>query len=95
MLLLSRVDCPSHDPGHGRWLAAHLPRATLVEHPDPNGVWFLGDVDWVLTQFAAFVGSRPVTPTGYAGFGVGCGTAGHCLSDRSPGARAGRVPSAR
>ena len=48
MLLLSRVDCPSHDPGHGRWLAAHLPHATLREHPDPNGVWFLGDVDWVL-----------------------------------------------
>jgi pimeloyl-ACP methyl ester carboxylesterase len=59
VLLLSRVDCPSHDPGHGRWLVAHLPRATLSEHPDPNGVWFLGDVDWVLTQFAAFVGSLP------------------------------------
>jgi DNA-binding SARP family transcriptional activator len=55
VLLLSRVDCPSHDPGHGRWLAAHLPRATLREHPDPNGVWFLGDVDWVLSQFAVFV----------------------------------------
>ena len=55
VLLLSRVECPSHDPGHGRWLAAHLPRATLREHPDPNGVWFLGDVDWVLMQFAAFV----------------------------------------
>jgi pimeloyl-ACP methyl ester carboxylesterase len=43
----------------GRRLAEHLPCATLVEHPDPNGVWFLGDVDWVLTQFAAFAGSPP------------------------------------
>jgi DNA-binding SARP family transcriptional activator/pimeloyl-ACP methyl ester carboxylesterase len=59
VLLLSRVDCPSHDPGHARWLAAHLPRATLLEHPDPNGVWFLGDVDWVLTQFAAVVVAVP------------------------------------
>jgi DNA-binding SARP family transcriptional activator/pimeloyl-ACP methyl ester carboxylesterase len=59
VLLLSRVGCLSHDPGHARWLAAHLPRATLVEHPDPNGVWFLGDVDWVLTQFATFVGLLP------------------------------------
>jgi len=57
VLLLSRVDCPSHDPGHGRWLAARLPRATLREHPDPNGVWFLGDVDWVLVQFRAFARS--------------------------------------
>ena len=55
VLLLSRVDCPSHDPGHGRWLADHLPSATLEEHPDPNGVWFLGDVDWVLARFAAFI----------------------------------------
>ena len=62
VLLLSRVDCPSHDPGHGRWLAAHLPRATLREHPDPNGVWFLGDVDWVLTQFAAFARSADREP---------------------------------
>jgi pimeloyl-ACP methyl ester carboxylesterase/DNA-binding SARP family transcriptional activator len=55
VLLLSRLDCPSHDPGHARYLAAHLPRARLVEHPDPNGVWFLGDVSWTLERFAAFV----------------------------------------
>jgi hypothetical protein len=63
VLLLSRVECPSHDPGHGRWLAAHLPRATLREHPDPNGVWFLGDVDRVLTQFAAFARSVDREPS--------------------------------
>ena len=54
VLLLSRLDCPSYDPGHGRYLAAHLPDARLVEHPDPNGPWFLGDVGWVLDQFADF-----------------------------------------
>ena len=31
------------------------PPRTLEEHPDPNGLWFLGDVDWVLERFAAFV----------------------------------------
>lgn len=62
VLLLSRVECPSHDPGHGRWLAAHLPRATLREHPDPNGVWFLGDVEWVLAQFRAFARSLDREP---------------------------------
>jgi DNA-binding SARP family transcriptional activator/pimeloyl-ACP methyl ester carboxylesterase len=55
VLLLSRLDCPSHDLGHARYLAAHLQRATLSEHPDPNGVWFLGDVAWTLDRFAAFV----------------------------------------
>jgi DNA-binding SARP family transcriptional activator/pimeloyl-ACP methyl ester carboxylesterase len=59
VLLLSRLDCPSHDAGHGRYLAAHLRRATLAEHADPNGVWFLGDVDWVLDRFAAFVAAQP------------------------------------
>lgn len=55
VLLLSRLDCPSHDPGHARYLAAHLRRATLAEHPDPNGVWFVGDVVWTLDRFAAFI----------------------------------------
>ena len=71
------------------------PARPCVEHPDPNGVWFLGDVDWVLTPVRRLRRLSTVTLTGYAGFGVGCGTAGHCLSDRSPGTRAGRVPSAR
>jgi DNA-binding SARP family transcriptional activator/pimeloyl-ACP methyl ester carboxylesterase len=57
VLLLSRLDCPSHDPGHARYLVAHLRRATLAEHPDPNGVWFLGDVGWTLDRFDDFVAS--------------------------------------
>lgn len=35
----------------------HLPRATLAEHPDPNGVWFLGDMGWTLDRFAEFIAS--------------------------------------
>ena len=57
VLLLSHLDCPSHDPGHARYLLAHLRRGTLAEHHDPNGVWFLGDVGWTLDRFADFVAS--------------------------------------
>lgn len=58
VLLLSRLDCASHDPGHSRYLAEHLPDARLVEHPDPDGPWFLGDVAWVLARFAEFTRTR-------------------------------------
>ena len=54
VLVLSRLDCASYDPGHGRYLVEHLPDARLVERPCPDGPWFLGDVDWVLQQFEAF-----------------------------------------
>ncbi|MGH3615324.1 MAG: BTAD domain-containing putative transcriptional regulator [Pseudonocardia sp.] len=56
VLLLSRLDCASYDPGHGRYLSEHLPRAILAEHSDPDGPWFLGDVGWIIEQFAAFTG---------------------------------------
>lgn len=56
VLLLSRLGCASYDPGHARHLLAHLPDATLAEHTDPDGPWFLGDVGWVLDRFAAFTG---------------------------------------
>jgi DNA-binding SARP family transcriptional activator/pimeloyl-ACP methyl ester carboxylesterase len=59
VLVLGRLDCASYDPGHGRYLAEHLPDARLVEHGDPDGPWFLGDVDWVLERFAEFIGTRP------------------------------------
>jgi DNA-binding SARP family transcriptional activator len=58
VLVLSRLGCASYDPGHGRYLAAHLPDARLAEHPDPDGPWFLGDVAWVLDQFEAFTSTR-------------------------------------
>lgn len=64
VLLLSRTGCASNDPGHSRYLAGQLPDATLVEHDDPDGPWFLGDVGWVMAQFTAFVArSRPTTRT--------------------------------
>ncbi len=54
VLVLSRLECASYDPGHGRYLAEHLPEASLVEHADPDGPWFLGDVHRILEQFEAF-----------------------------------------
>lgn len=37
-----------------RHLAAHLPGARLVEYPDPDGPWFLGDTERVLAEFRSF-----------------------------------------
>ena len=58
VLLLGRLDCASYDPGHGRYLVEHLPDARLLEHRDPDGPWFLGDVGWVLDRFARFTRDR-------------------------------------
>jgi pimeloyl-ACP methyl ester carboxylesterase/DNA-binding SARP family transcriptional activator len=55
VLVLSRLNCASYDPGHGRYLVEHLPDGRLAEDACPDGPWFLGDVDWVLEQFAAFL----------------------------------------
>jgi hypothetical protein len=55
VLVVSRLQCPSHDPGHGRYLAEHLPDAVLVEYPDPNGPWYLGDTGRVLAEFTQFI----------------------------------------
>ncbi len=54
-LLISRTGCASYDPGHGRYLAEHLPHARLVEYPDADGPWFLGDTGRVLAEFARHV----------------------------------------
>jgi DNA-binding SARP family transcriptional activator/pimeloyl-ACP methyl ester carboxylesterase len=54
VLVLSRLGCGSYDPGHSRYLAHHLPDASLVEHPDPDDPWFLGDVTWILERFETF-----------------------------------------
>ena len=59
VLILSRLGCASYDPGHGRYLLEHLPDARLATRACPDGPWSLGDVDWVLEQFAAFIGRRP------------------------------------
>ena len=62
VLVLSRLECASYDPGHGRYLAEHLPEASLAEHADPDGPWFLGDVHRILEQFESFT-SRHCTAT--------------------------------
>ena len=58
VLLLTRVGCASYDPGHGRYLEAHLRDATLREVEDPNDAWFIGDVLWVVEQVDRFVELR-------------------------------------
>ena len=55
VLVLSRLGCPSYDPGQGRYLAAHLPHARFIEHPDAYAPWFLGDADWILHRSEAFI----------------------------------------
>ncbi len=56
VLLLTRLGCASYDPGHGRYLEAHLRNATLRETEDPNDAWFIGDVAWVVEQVDRFTG---------------------------------------
>ena len=58
VLLLTRVGCASYDPGHGRYLQAHLRDATLREVEDPNDAWFIGNVPWVVEQVDRFVDKR-------------------------------------
>ncbi len=58
VLLLTRLGCASYDPGHGRYLRAHLRDATLREVEDPNDAWFIGNVPWVVEQVDRFVGTR-------------------------------------
>ncbi len=58
VLVVSRLRCASHDPGHARYLTEHLPDATLVEYPDPNGPWYLGDTGRVLAEFTRFIGRK-------------------------------------
>ncbi|MGD9527147.1 alpha/beta fold hydrolase [Pseudonocardia sp.] len=62
VLLVSRTGCASNDPGHSRYLAAHLPDAVLDEYDDPDGPWFLGDVDRLTERFAAFAARGGVRP---------------------------------
>jgi DNA-binding SARP family transcriptional activator len=58
VLLLTRQGCASYDPGHGRYLAAQLPDATLREERDPNDAWFIGNVPWLVDQVNRFVHLR-------------------------------------
>ncbi|MFW0792979.1 BTAD domain-containing putative transcriptional regulator [Gordonia sp. CPCC 205515] len=47
VLLLSRRSCTNVDPGHSRYLAEHLPNATLRLAAGADAVWFSGSDDIV------------------------------------------------
>jgi len=58
-LVVARTDTPV-DPGHGRYLAAHIPGATYVELPGRGSLLWSGDQDALLREIEHFVtGSRP------------------------------------
>jgi len=48
-------------PCHGRYLAAHLPRARYFEQPGDHLLW-LGDTDAMFGQIRAFLGAAGDTP---------------------------------
>ena len=59
-LIISHTGNPFIEPGHGRYLAEHIPTARYVERP---GFWrlpWLHDVDWTLDEVQSFfTGNRP------------------------------------
>jgi len=58
-LLLHRVDNPFVRVDHARYLAAHIPNATLIELPGNDHVAFAGDTDELIGSIEEFVtGSR-------------------------------------
>jgi class 3 adenylate cyclase len=63
-LVLHRVDNTFTRVDHGRYLAAHIPNATLIELPGRDQVAFAGDTDELLGSIEEFVtGSRGVGNT--------------------------------
>jgi class 3 adenylate cyclase len=58
-LVVARTDSPV-EPGHGRYLAEHIPGATYVELPGRGSLLWSGDQDALLAEIEHFVtGSRP------------------------------------
>ncbi|MEA2547687.1 MAG: hypothetical protein QOE42_285 [Chloroflexota bacterium] len=59
-LVLQRVGDTYRDPGHGRFLAEHIPAAKLVELAGTDHLPYLGDADAVLDEVEEFLtGVRP------------------------------------
>ena len=54
-LVISHEGDPYIRPGHGRYLAEHIPNARLAERPGFFGVYWLHDVDWVLDEVQSFL----------------------------------------
>jgi class 3 adenylate cyclase len=59
-LVLQRTGDTYRDPGHGRYLAEHIPTAKLVELAGTDHLPYLGDADAVLEEVEEFLtGVRP------------------------------------
>jgi class 3 adenylate cyclase len=59
-LVLQRLGDTYRDPGHGRFLAEHIPAAKLVELAGTDHLPYLGDADAVLDEVEEFLtGVRP------------------------------------
>ncbi len=59
-LVLHRLDCQVYNVNHGRYVAAHIPGARLVELPGNDYLPVVGDVDAYVDEIEAFVtGTRP------------------------------------
>ena len=53
-LVVSHTDSAWIRPGHGRYLAEHIPNARFVERPGFWGLFWIHDVDWVLDEVETF-----------------------------------------
>src|SRR5215213_5134404 len=60
-LVLHRLDTRCYNVEHGRYVAAHIPGAQLVELPGADYLPFVGDTDALIDEIEAFVtGTRPL-----------------------------------
>ena len=65
-LVLHRLDCQVYNADEGRYVAAHIPGARLVELPGNDYLQFVGDVDAFVDEIEAFVtGTRPASVPDY------------------------------
>ena len=60
-LVLHRQDTRNYNVDHGRYVAAHIPGARLVELPGADYLSFVGDTNALIDEIEAFVtGTRPL-----------------------------------
>ena len=54
-LVVVRRGCPAYDPGHGEFVAEHLGQVTVARQHDINEPWWIGDTNFILTNFERFL----------------------------------------
>ncbi len=54
-LVVIRRGCPAYDPGHGEFVAEHLADVTVARQHDINEPWWVGDTNFILTNFERFL----------------------------------------